>query len=166
VRLLLDVDGVLNAVCPVRPFVWDNYQQDVVMGFTITYSPTVAEFLRGLPEHVEVQWLTTWTDRANRYISPLLDLPQYIVAGQILQPQATWWKLAVARDFWEADQTPFIWLDDDIAFDSEAVEWLSTLSNEDYLAISPWTEEGLTAEHLDLVTAFIERVSATSLHSD
>ena len=157
VRVLLDVDGVLNAVHPRSPFVWDDYVEDHANRFLITYSATVARFFAELAADVEVQWLTTWAELANRFLSPMLGLPDFEVAGSPDWDAPAWWKLTIAQRLWERDHTPFVWLDDDIAFYPEAMDWLATLEEgRDYLAISSSVDEGLRQEHLDQITSFIE----------
>ena len=118
--MLLDVDGVLNAVHPRSPFVWDDYVEDHANRFLITYSATVARFFAELAADVEVQWLTTWAELANRFLSPMLGLPDFEVAGSPDWDAPAWWKLTIAQRLWERDHTPFVWLDDDIAFYPEA----------------------------------------------
>jgi hypothetical protein len=118
-------------------------------------------FFSEMGSEVEVQWLTAWAELANRFISPMLGLPSYEVAGSPDWDAPAWWKLAIAQRLWERDHTPFVWLDDDIVFYPEAEDWLATLEEgKDFLAISSDVNEGLRQEHLDQIAAFVKDHSA------
>jgi len=87
--LLLDVDGVLNALAPV-PAVrggWDDWRHGSATAegsrWPITWSPQVVATLRSWHEHrqVELRWLTTWGHDANDELRRLLELPALAVAG-------------------------------------------------------------------------------------
>jgi hypothetical protein len=87
--LLLDVDGVLNALPEVRDDlgVWDDWKFGHATAdgaqWPIIWSPSVVAALldwhgRGL---VELRWLTTWGHDANVELRSLLGLPELPVAG-------------------------------------------------------------------------------------
>jgi phage terminase large subunit-like protein len=159
VRILLDVDGVLNAV-PGRTKDWDDWKAGYANQFFINWSETVARTVRRWADTpgVEVMWLTTWTHEANRHICPLLDLPQFKVAGEMppLQ-QFGWWKFEIARELWESDPVPFVWIDDDLGdlYDDGAADWVRSLSP-NAMGIRPDHRKGLTQRLLDEVDRFIE----------
>lgn len=157
VRLLLDVDGVLNAVTGRPGAFYQDWRNDEVYGFNITWSPTVANFVVALQDQgVEVQWLTTWGHLANDHLGPVLHLPEYPVLAEVYDfPDDPWWKLVAIRDLHESDPIPFVWIDDDIHFDPEALEWLGTLPEGSFLAVSPNTREGILPEHIVTITAFV-----------
>src|SRR5215207_6012331 len=73
--LLLDVDGVLNAVQPDLPAGW---RRGTYNGFVLSWDPTVTARLRKLHEsgRVELQWLTTWTENADRLLAEPMGLPR------------------------------------------------------------------------------------------
>lgn len=160
IRVFLDVDGVLNAV-PGGHEWWDDWRTGRArphggMGYKITWSPRVASYIAGLDDRSEVMWLTTWEDQANSWISPMLGLPEWPVAGyntDIWTPG--WWKLDVVRKWWENDGRPFVWLDDDIDSDYAAREWLAGLPEGSCLYISPLSEAGLLPADLELIEAFV-----------
>jgi hypothetical protein len=84
--VLLDVDGVLNALPPPgRPVPWGDwrtgYAQSSVGTFRISWSPTVVAAVRSWRELADVQWLTTWGHEANGSLRELLGLPELPVAG-------------------------------------------------------------------------------------
>lgn len=159
VRILLDVDGVLNAVTrDPDPSQWGDWQTEVVRGFTITFSRSVGAALTRLAETpgVEIQWLTTWAEMANDHISPLVGIPICTVAGAPPWREVEWWKLVVARDLYEADSTPFVWIDDDLGSQSDdgASRWVQSLNGR-ALGIRPDTRKGLTPRLLSEVEQFV-----------
>jgi hypothetical protein len=84
--VLLDVDGVLNAVQAWgRSDAWDDWRTGRATAdgrsFPITWSPTVVEAVRSWQALAEVQWLTTWGHDANTSLRHLLGLPELPVAG-------------------------------------------------------------------------------------
>ncbi len=85
--VLLDVDGVLNALGRVREHSSTRWQRGWATAdgtrWQITWAPTVVARLRSWHEEgrVERQWLTTWGHDANGELRELLGLPQLAVAG-------------------------------------------------------------------------------------
>ena len=85
--LLLDVDGVLNALAGGDPQVWPEWRAGRATAdgraWPIRWAPAVVDRLRGWHEQgrVELQWLTTWGHDANLELRVLLDLPALEVAG-------------------------------------------------------------------------------------
>ncbi len=163
-RLLLDVDGVVNAVTRQPGSFWSEWRTAKATpgngdrGFTITWAPAVAEFLRTLLDRgVEIVWLTTWGRWANEAISPLLDLPKDLkVAGEPMDYAGEgWWKLPLAQHLWSKDQRPFIWIDDDLAYTREAKRWLATLPMTEFLAICPSSAEGIHPRHIERIEVFL-----------
>lgn len=158
VRLLLDVDGVLNAVTDSPGKFWSDWQVDEVYGFNITWSPSVIAFVQTLHERgVEIHWLTTWGEKANEYLCDVLGLPNFPVAGESLDYiEAGWWKLPLAQELYERDLVPFVWIDDDLSYDIPTRQWLDTLPHGSSLAICPGTIEGIHPRHIEKITAFVE----------
>jgi hypothetical protein len=85
--VLLDVDGVLNALGRPLPPEWDDWQTGRATAgggsYEIAWSPSVVRRLLEWHEsgQAEVQWLTTWGHDANRSLRQLLDMPELVVAG-------------------------------------------------------------------------------------
>lgn len=163
VRILLDVDGVLNAV----PFgnkldpCWSDWKTVVCMGFPITFSETVGKRLQALIDTPEVEflWLTTWCDDANKWIRPLFGWPTFEVAGRLSpnERENEWWKLTHARRLWEQDKIPFVWIDDDLGFrDDGASGWINSLEGQ-ALGIRPNVRVGLTPKLLDNIEEFVTK---------
>ena len=84
--LLLDVDGVLNALA-ADPGLWPEWRIGSASAdgraWPIRWAPAVVDRLRGWHENgrAELQWLTTWGHWANLDLRALLDLPLLEVAG-------------------------------------------------------------------------------------
>jgi len=84
--LLLDVDGVLNAVTArPDPDLWADWEQGRASAagrsWPIHWSPSVVAAVVRWRESADVQWLTTWGHDANRGLRELLQLPELPVAG-------------------------------------------------------------------------------------
>lgn len=171
---LLDVDGVLNAVVGYRkeyPATWRNWEQQVLGGFTITWSPDLMERINKLlaDDLVEIRWLTTWREEANAHLITPFGLTEMAVCpdedlgrcqlnlddewspheGKL--SSYTWWKFPAAR-FQHLEGRPLIWTDDDLQFEPNATKWVAEVDN--VLAISPDTAVGLTPGDLDRIEAF------------
>lgn len=154
---LLDVDGVLNAVChPSRPpQTWDHWRSGTAVAagkrFAITFSPDLMAGIRELHESgvVEIRWLTTWAHDANRSLRELLELPEFPVAGEPVYAGA-WWKLPCAVRAAEAER-PLIWTDDDLDAAVTARRWAADTG---VLAIAPHPAVGLIPADLDAIRTF------------
>jgi hypothetical protein len=161
VRLLLDVDGVLNALSSVdNPGdFWTDCRVDVVDGYSIAWSPSVVAFVRDLHDRgVDVQWLTTWGRRANEQLRATLDLPELPVLGERGDGvEDTWWKLVLIQAVHQSDGVPFVWIDDEIDYDQEAIEWLGTLPPGRFLAVTPDSMTGIDPCDIERVNAFVDR---------
>lgn len=153
---LLDVDGVLNLFHDA-PDAWPDVQQFRCRGFLITWSPSMLQRIRALHDAglVELRWLTTWEDLANRYLGRF-GLPKLEVAGH--QPfrhsLRDWWKLPHAQAVYQTGAR-IVWTDDDIAFASDAKAWLDEIGPDRVKAISP--NGGLLPEHLDLIEDWLKQ---------
>jgi hypothetical protein len=84
--VLLDVDGVLNAVAfAPDPRVWPHWRRGHAVAdgkqWPITWSPAVVAAVREWLSLADVQWLTTWGHDANVGLRALLELPELPIAG-------------------------------------------------------------------------------------
>lgn len=169
VRVLLDVDGVLNAVTDSPdPKQWSDWCEARPHGIHIHYSPTVGRFFRRMAEtdRVEVLWLTTWGQTANEELREVLDMPVLDVAGlPPFREKYGWWKFEIAKALWEGDGVPFVWIDDDLGGDDDgAAEWIVSLGRY-AIGIKPDWRRGLTQQHLDDIEAFVLlRVDTCPIH--
>jgi len=162
--LLLDVDGVLNAVLPEES---DRWRRGVFNGFVISWDPTITARLREWHEsgRVEIQWLTTWAKGADRWLAEPLGLPRGLrtrasdatptgFAGR-LGGQVGWWKLAAAREAAEEDPgRRIVWIDDDLAQQAaDTGDWLA--AHPHVLVVAPDLYTGVTHEQLDAIEAWL-----------
>jgi len=162
--LLLDVDGVLNAMARELPAGW---RRDRFNGYVLSWDPTVTARLRGWHEtgRVELQWLTTWTTDADRLLAGPMGLPRGLRThdrdlgptgyGVRVAGAPAWWKLAVAQQV--ADAAPgrrIVWIDDDLADQAEdTAGWLA--ASPQVLVVAPALAVGLTHAELDAVEAWL-----------
>ncbi|MFJ4675087.1 MULTISPECIES: HAD domain-containing protein [unclassified Kitasatospora] len=117
--LYLDVDGVLN---PVFPSPDDDFDAHTLLGYSVLLSPRHGDWLRELADRYELVWATTWEERANEHIAPLLGLPELpvvVFSGYVPQPgdprvplmelfSAAKWAPILRH----AQGRPFAWVDD------------------------------------------------------
>lgn len=155
-RVFLDVDGVLNPETTRPPGPLTDWCTSTVDGVTIVWSPMVAHSVGQLAGRAEVLWLTTWADRAQIHLEPLMGLPRLELAGRDdLDTPWRWWKHDVVTALWENDRRPFVWIDDDLPLFDDALDWVTSLAPGQALAIAPDPAAGLTLEHLDLIRRFV-----------
>ncbi len=163
--LLLDVDGVLNAVAPDLP---EGWRRGTYNGYVLSWDPTVVARLREWHEsgRVELQWLTTWTEKADELLAEPMGLPRGLrthsrddvlptgFEGR-LGGLSGGWKLAAARAVAEAEpDRRIVWIDDDLADEAEDTsEWLA--ANGHVLVVAPDLSTGLTHAELDRVEAWL-----------
>ncbi|MEU2351347.1 HAD domain-containing protein [Modestobacter sp. NPDC049651] len=163
--LLLDVDGVLNALTPELPAGWARGRFN---GYVLSWDPTVTARLRDWHEsgRVELQWLTTWTADADALLADPMGLPRGLrVHERAAAPTgfagrwgalAGWWKLTAAQDVAAAEPgRRIVWIDDDLADQAaDAGEWLA--ANPQVFVVSPHLATGLTHAELDAVEAWLD----------
>ncbi len=164
--LLLDVDGVLNAVRHDLP---EDWRRGTFNGYVLSWDPTVVARLRAWHEsgRVELQWLTTWTELADRLLAEPMGLPRGLRThgrddvlptgfGGRAAGVAGWWKLAAARAVAEAEPgRRIVWIDDDLADQAEDTsEWLA--AHGQVLVVAPDFATGLTHAELDRVEAWLD----------
>jgi HAD domain in Swiss Army Knife RNA repair proteins len=163
--LLLDVDGVLNAVSLDLP---EGWERGVFNGFVISWDPTITARLRELHVcgRVEIHWLTTWAENADELLAEPMGLPRGLRvharpdAGPtgfsgVLRGASGWWKLDMARAVAEAEpDRRIVWIDDDLAEQAEDTgDWLA--ANPHVLVVAPDLFVGLTHEQLDEIEAWL-----------
>jgi len=166
---LLDVDGVINAVCGTVP---PGYERRRINGFQITWPTEIVARMRQLHETgaVEIRWLTTWCDDAASKIAPGLGLPlDCVVEGSAdhLDPENryVWWKSVTAKRLSDAEpDRPLIWTDDDLDYAEiqGEVDWLRDRTGPT-LAIAPDVRQGITPKLMAKIEAFLDRVGSQQL---
>jgi hypothetical protein len=164
--LLLDVDGVLNAVRHELP---EGWRRGTYNGYVLSWDPVVVARLREWHEsgRVELQWLTTWTGMADRILAEPMGLPRGLRThdredvlptgfGGRLGGLSGWWKLAAARGVAEAEpDRRIVWIDDDLADQApDTSEWLAAHGH--VLVVAPDFRTGLTHAELDRVEAWLD----------
>ena len=163
--LLLDVDGVLNAVrVELRP----GWRREIYNGFVLSWDPTITARLRELHEsgRVEIQWLTTWAHHADELLAEPMGLPRGLRThgrddvlptgfGGERRGISGWWKLAAIRAVVEAEPgRRIVWIDDDLTDPAEDTsEWLA--ANGHVLVVAPDFFAGLTHAELDRIEAWL-----------
>ncbi len=163
--LLLDVDGVVNALQAQPP---DGWMRRTFRGYAICWDPTVTARLREWHDagRVEIQWLTTWAHAADALLAGPMGLPRGLVThsepdavptgfGTRREEQSGWWKLPFAREVAEAAPgRRIVWIDDDLgAYDPATVAWLA--ANPQVLAVAPDLVVGLTHAELDAIEEWL-----------
>lgn len=170
--IYIDVDGVINSLSRKPPKNSTNWhgtwrQKNVQLHggkYVILWSTELVEAINALDtrDDVEFVFLTTWQESATTILSPLTGLNS--LYWDVLHPLTedaeddlvNWWKLDTIKEDLEIRKPDqFIWLDDDIAYDLKAQDWLSTLET-DVLAIAPVSVLGITKKQIDVIINFID----------
>lgn len=156
---LMDVDGVLNALRPdpSRHVITEACAEG--RWFSIAYDPAVIHRLSRLHKDgvIEIRWLTTWCDDANRSLADAIGMPQLIVEGAsryrtMGYMEHRWWKEPAAHEVVRHDPSRMvIWSDDEL--DSRIVTgqvpWVSARTN--VITITPDRWAGLTLDEVERV---------------
>jgi hypothetical protein len=117
--LFLDVDGVLNPVCPHPDAGFDTH---TLFGYAVLLSARHGAWLRELADTYELVWATTWEEHANTHVAPALGLdplPVVRLSGYVPRPgdpriplmelfSAQKWAPLLRH----AGGRPFAWVDD------------------------------------------------------
>ncbi len=174
--VLLDVDGVLNAITrKPDPNVWSRWREGSANSGTrdypIRWAEEVAEFIGELHTsgRAEVRWHTTWQQYAQTAIEPLLGLPRFEVAdapeftdrsheaAAIAAGRPTWWKLPAAERVVQQEHRPLIWIDDDMRDGLRRYDIHEGFTaHQRTMFVAPDETTGLTPRYLRLITEFID----------
>lgn len=161
----IDVDGVINSFhSSFKGTGWaGQWRVETVSGYKIHWYTELVESLNELAkrEDVEVKWLTTWQDKAASELSPALNIEgQY---WDVLYPKSQddlfdltngWWKLhAIIEDYVTHKPDKVVWIDDDLKYEPNAIDWLSQMGN--VHPVSPFTDWGMTKEEFSGIIEFI-----------
>ncbi|MFJ9845767.1 HAD domain-containing protein [Kitasatospora sp. NPDC101155] len=117
--LFLDVDGVLNPVCPHPEAGFDSH---TLLGYAVLLAAKHGQWLRELAGSYELVWATTWEEHANTHIAPAIGLdplPFVRFTGYVPQPgdpRVPLMELFSTRKWAPllryAEGRPFAWVDD------------------------------------------------------
>ncbi|MER7754915.1 HAD domain-containing protein [Kitasatospora sp. NPDC097643] len=164
--LLLDVDGVLNPVCPHPDAGFDTH---TLLGYSVLLSPRHGEWLRELAAVYDLVWATTWEEDANTHIAPAIGLPTLPVVrftGYVPRPddpRVPLMELFSARKWApllrHAAGRPFAWVDDVIP--RRLVR--GSLWRRDRLLLPIDPGQGLERRHVDRLLARPPRAPAVPL---
>jgi HAD domain in Swiss Army Knife RNA repair proteins len=142
--LLLDVDGVLNpfaaSACPPGYTEHDFFPGEEPVRVCHVHAP----WLHELATRFQIVWATAWGADANRFLAPLLQLPDLPVIAFPPVPFHPRDKLPAIITY--AGHRPLAWIDD--AFPSEAHAWAANRRTPTLL-ISTDPAKGLTRPAID-----------------
>jgi len=160
--LLLDVDGVL---CPFgvsepHDLIREDFldAQDEVM--PVWHSREITDRVYRLMDTFEIHWCTGWGDDANKYISPVLGLPEFPVCPIPTMSLSIHWKFKAIQAYVKG--RPYAFVDDDIS--REAVE-LMKQSEIPCLWVPVRCSVGLTEPHIDALEEWAENLYAMDRNS-
>jgi len=167
-RVYVDVDGVINAF-PGSPLpeTWEDWDQKIVLGYMITYSPQLLRALEELAElpDVEMVWLTTWQKHAVVDLCPALGLDGdkwRVIDTRDNYPgrwdtNTNWWKRReLYKDLASSPVDRVVWLDDDHNAYGVKLEHLEDdIEGTKFHVVTPITHMGLTPEHVRGIIEFV-----------
>lgn len=160
--MFIDVDGVLNAYdgrLSIPSWGWpqETARTSRVLGFGVVYSPDMISRLRAVADRPDVQahWLTTWEAG-----DAVLDLAETLEIGsdwpiiyRAGYPEKPWWKLDAIQRTTAGFNGKIVWVDDDINYVPEAVEWCQ---RPNVLGVCPRTTTGITLRQMKLIETYLE----------
>ena len=160
--LLLDVDGVLNAVRPG----WSAPPRHASAStngqtYRLCWAPELLDRLRSwhLDGRVELRWSTTWCRDADQ-LERLWSLPALARAlgdddlgsfGRILTG-----KLSAALAVVEEERRALVWVDDDAIPAYGAYRDRLDNASPGVLLVTPHASRGITSEEADLIESFLD----------
>ena len=172
-HILLDIDGVINAVLPTendRNFAGHTGLWSVATAYptpyTISWSHDVVDYLNDLLSKHHLVIASTWRKSALEIIFPLvgLNVPEDVTVLdpdteptgiQPLSPSG-WWKMDFVKEFVSEcpENDRFVWIDDDHDLFIHSYDYASSLDGR-MLIVSPIMRSGLTVNNLKNITEFI-----------
>ena len=161
--IYLDVDGVLTAETKRTPAYkisgWEYWETKTVQRWQILFSPDMVAALNELAAHPDItfKWLTTRQDSAAQVLSPAIRIKgedwDVFRSDQQVWRGLDWWKLrAIQGDAEPSEGHRFVWIDDDISAEVEALKWAA--GRDDVLTISPSSVRGLTRGDIERIRQF------------
>ena len=171
--LLLDVDGVVNALTREFPLTWPEdtwWQKDVYAPSTgrswpITYSTALVDALNDISERAEVRWHTTWQydapilgEELGLNVFDVLPTPYYQrkFSGYINDSKHLWWKMQAAIDVVNNENRPLVWIDDDLGIHNRVEFSGEVPSDTEVLFVAPYSDLGIQPNEIDVINAWIE----------
>lgn len=177
--LFQDIDGVINVLpkhvgnLDTRPHlrVWKEWDVVQVGEYTITYSPELITHLNRISQKVDVVWLTTWREEADRDFAPAVGLNPFPFANPQgredawfsgaadfkANPENRWWKLNAVLEHVESTEAPFIWVDDELrSHTKQLLKRKLGVTNRAALMLIPAQNTGMTPEHINQIDNFVD----------
>lgn len=153
-KLLLDVDGVLNA----SKAGWSRapksgYAFALGQSWRMRWEPEVMKQITALHKHpsVEVLWATTWVEHTEQ-LERLFRLPALLSAAS---KSMDWSQKAEAALRYARQGFKVIWVDDEAIPSSGPVH--EELLNLGALFVVPKSNKGLQPAHFELINAFVTK---------
>ena len=147
--LLIDVDGVLNALRDPARFKLGK--------FGVSLNPDHGSWLLAFADRMTLTWATLWEHDANRLIAPIVGLPELPVIEfkDALSSRADTFKLTDVESF--VGDRAFVWIDDDLFED--AFEWERARNRAGLPTLLVKTDRllGLQRADLDKIEAWLEQ---------
>lgn len=182
--LLLDIDGVVNAISKTEPrhvwptLVWsrDGYPSGGVV-FPLLWSRPVIEYLVDLSERVEVRWHTTWQEEAHEF-ARIVGLPEgfgliakapermaspgIFARQQFLAGKPAWWKYPAAERVLVEEKRPLVWIDDEIHSKINERYRANMSALGDVCLVCPNEQTGITRKHMRKIEEFLLKMEEPS----
>lgn len=112
--LFLDVDGVINCLCPQVPVQDFRVLSHGNIGIDVRVPLGTAERLMHLAESFEIVWATAWMESANAILKPL--------GIDVAWPTLQWDDLKLKAIPRFAGERPWAFIDDDMGFELRELE--------------------------------------------
>ena len=162
--ILLDVDGVLNALALQPGPAWERHTCQSWNGtYRVRLNPAHGPMLLNLAAETgaELVWATTWTSDANKQIGPKIGLPELPVIDVLSGEDEPWVNAKVPPVADYVNGRPFVWLDDDLNDDDRAY-----LAKHDgvgeFLIVDVAPRSGLSAYHVQQAADWLASLAAPS----
>ena len=165
--IYLDLDGVINSLSrkpPRQNTQWfGDWEEKTIEGYRILWSSELVKELNSLAarEDVTIKFLTTWRELAPASFGPQVGLlgseswSYFGATDSELEDITHWWKLdRIRKDIEDSKPEKAVWLDDDILYDSSAMNWIG--ESPSLLAISPVSTHGLRFKDISAIVSFLD----------
>lgn len=170
--LLLDIDGVLNAISPSPP---DTFPADDWLRFhandpaggswRMQISQSVVDWLKDIHAdgRAEIRWHTTWQegaldigDKVGLPTFPVVDAPE--TNWNPIEMRKQWWKTPAAFRVVRDEGRRLIWVDDDISYHLAPSDshLLKTARRNGVFLVSPRTATGLCPRDMGQINFALE----------
>lgn len=154
-KILLDLDGVFN---PFLSFTLseDGYQRVSVGWAEWSLKPEHGLWLQALATHADLIWVSSWNEQSNG-ANQFWKIPGFphIRLTNGSEGENITWKLATIQQHFVGDDSPIIWVDDELKAD--AYEWAQSRPNTFLVKCEPNT--GFTKEQFKHVYKTVKKLA-------